>query len=102
MKFVSGIASKLKIRRDTERYAVDLLKRARERQGLSGKDPRGIAAAALYMACVENDDKRIQKDVAAAAGTTEVTLRNRLRGLETVLSEPETLMNDEVITQPQD
>jgi transcription initiation factor TFIIB len=101
MKFVSGIASKLKIRRDTERYAVDLLKKARERQGLSGKDPRGIAAAALYMACVENDDKRIQKGVAAAAGTTEVTLRNRLRGLETVLSEPDSLMNDEVITQPQ-
>ena len=102
MKFVSGIASKLKVRRDTERYAVDLLLKAQERQGLSGKDPRGIAAAALYMACVENDDKRIQKDVAAAAGTTEVTLRNRLRGLETVLSEPEPLMSNEAIVQPRD
>jgi transcription initiation factor TFIIB len=102
MKFVSGIASKLNVRESTQHKAVDILRMARERQGLSGKDPRGIAAAALYMACVENDDKRIQKDVAAAAGTTEVTLRNRLRGLETVLSEPETLMNDEVITQPQD
>jgi transcription initiation factor TFIIB len=98
MKFVSGIASKLKIRRDTEHYAVQILKKAKERQGLSGKDPRGIAAAALYMACVENNDKRIQKDVAAAAGTTEVTLRNRLRGLEIVLKTPEQVVNDEVVT----
>ena len=86
MKFVPGIASKLKLRQDTERHAIDILRKAREKQALSGKDPRGIAAAALYMACIENEDKRIQKDVAAAAGTTEVTLRNRLRGLETILN----------------
>jgi transcription initiation factor TFIIB len=109
MKFVTGIASKLKIRRDTEQKAIDILRTARERYGLSGKDPRGIAAAALYMACIENNDKRIQKDVAAAAGTTEVTLRNRLRGLESVLQEPikefvEDLMTDqpplEIIQKP--
>ncbi len=86
MKFVSGIASKLKIRQDTERRAVEILRLARERNGLSGKDPRGVAAAALYKACVENQDKRIQKEVAEAAGTTEVTLRNRLRGLENTLA----------------
>ncbi|MFB0558368.1 MAG: transcription initiation factor IIB family protein [Candidatus Bathyarchaeia archaeon] len=86
MKFVSGIASKLKIRQDTERRAVEILRLARERNGLSGKDPRGVAAAALYKACVENQDRRIQKEVAEAAGTTEVTLRNRLRGLEKTLA----------------
>jgi len=85
MKFIPSIASKLNLRRDTEQYAVDILRRAKERQGLTGKDPRGIAAAALYMACIDNNDKRIQKDVAEAAGTTEVTLRNRLRGLESTL-----------------
>jgi transcription initiation factor TFIIB len=87
MKFVSGIASKLDLRQTTERHAVDILMRAKERKGLSGKDPRGIAAAALYMACIKLDDKRIQKDVASAAGTTEVTLRNRLKGLEETLRE---------------
>ena len=94
MKFVSGIASKLDVRPTTERYAVDILMRARERKGLSGKDPRGIAAAALYMACIEMDDKKIQKDVASAAGTTEVTLRNRLKGLEAVLREPVAVTED--------
>ena len=88
MKFVPGIAAKLKLRHNTERHAIDILRKARKKQGLSGKDPRGIAAAALYMACIENEEKRIQKDVAAAAGTTEVTLRNRLRGLEDILKDP--------------
>ena len=87
MKFVPSIAAKLKLRRDTEQQAINILKKAKVKQGLSGKDPRGLAAAALYMACLVNDDKRIQKDVALAAGTTEVTLRNRLRGLETSIGE---------------
>jgi transcription initiation factor TFIIB len=81
MKFVPSIASKLKLRRETEQKAVMILRKAKTRNGLVGKDPRGLAAAALYMACLRSDDKRIQKDVAMAAGTTEVTLRNRLRGL---------------------
>jgi len=99
MKFVPGIAAKLKLRHNTERHAIDILRKARKKQGLSGKDPRGIAAAALYMACIENEEKRIQKDVAAAAGTTEVTLRNRLRGLEDILKEP-IPTPDEALTLP--
>ena len=87
MKFIPSIAAKLKLRRNTEQLAIEILRKAKEKNGLSGKDPRGLAAAALYMACIKNDDKRIQKDVADAAGTTEVTLRNRLRGLERTLED---------------
>ncbi len=100
MKFVPGIAAKLKLRHNTERHAIDILRKARKKQGLSGKDPRGIAAAALYMACIENEEKRIQKDIAAAAGTTEVTLRNRLRGLEDILKDP-IPTPDEALALPQ-
>ena len=85
MKFIPSIAAKLNLRRDTEQLAISILRRAKAKNGLSGKDPRGLAAAALYMACIQNNDKKIQKDVANAAGTTEVTLRNRLRGLERTL-----------------
>jgi transcription initiation factor TFIIB len=85
MKFVPGIASKLKLTQRTERHAIDILMEAKKRQGLTGKDPRGLAAAALYKACIETHEKRIQKDIAEAAGTTEVTLRNRLRGIESLI-----------------
>ena len=85
MKFIPGIASKLNLRRDTEQLAVEILRTAKKKGTLTGKDPRGLAAAALYMASLDNEDRRVQKDVAEAAGTTEVTLRNRLRGLEDAL-----------------
>ncbi|MCW4049176.1 MAG: transcription initiation factor IIB [Candidatus Bathyarchaeota archaeon] len=89
LKFIPGIASKLNLKRDTERKAVKILEKARKSRGLSGKDPRGLAAAALYMASINNDDRRVQKKVAEAAGTTEVTLRNRLRGLEAIMKVPD-------------
>ncbi|TFH13088.1 transcription initiation factor IIB [Candidatus Bathyarchaeota archaeon] len=85
-KFVSKIASKLGVSMETECKSIDIIRSARNLNGTSGKNPMGVAAAALYMACLENDEKRAQKDVANAAGTTEVTLRNRLRDLEILFS----------------
>lgn len=101
LKFIPSIAAKLKLRQDTEHLAIDILRKAKKRNGLSGKDPRGLAAAALYMACIQNEDKRIQKDVADAAGTTEVTLRNRLRGLEKILKDTSFVGIPEVAGYPQ-
>lgn len=86
LKFVPGIASKLELNHKTQHYAVELLREAKKHRGLTGKDPRGLVAAALYKASIETNDKRIQKDIAEAAGTTEVTLRNRLRGIENLLN----------------
>jgi len=86
IKFIPGIASKLELNPITQQYAVKLLRAAKKHKGLTGKDPRGLAAAALYKASIETNDKRIQKEIAEAAGTTEVTLRNRLRGIESLLN----------------
>ncbi len=87
MKFIPGIASKLHLNPETELYAIELLREAKKHMGLTGKDPRGLAAAALYKASIETHNKRIQKDIAEAAGTTEVTLRNRLRGIEDLIQD---------------
>ncbi len=45
----------------------------------------GLAAAALYVACVTNGENKTQRDVAEAAGVTEVTIRNRYKGLKVSL-----------------
>jgi len=42
----------------------------------------GLAAAALYLACLKNKEKVTQKDIAEAAGVTEVTVRNRYKLLK--------------------
>ena len=41
----------------------------------------GLAAAALYIACLQNAEKNTQEDIAEASGVTEVTVRNRYKDL---------------------
>jgi len=80
---IARISSKLGIPEKTKRYAVKVLKDAQERKESSGKDPMGLAATALYLACVKNGVSITQRDLAEAAGVTEVTIRNRYKGLKT-------------------
>jgi transcription initiation factor TFIIB len=94
MKFVPSITSEVDVSRKTDRLAVMILQYAKEKKALIGKDPRGIAAAALYMACEVTDEKRSQKEIAGAAGTTEVTLRNRLKDLKKVVHPHNLLKNN--------
>lgn len=88
-KFIPSIASDLRISQQIEQRAVEILRHADEVNELVGKNPRGLAAAALYMACKESDEKRPQRAVSKAAGTTEVTIRNRVKGLKEALNERE-------------
>lgn len=85
IKCVSRIASKAGLNEKTKRVAIDILKRAEEAKISAGKDPMGLAAAALYVACVMHGENKTQKDVAEAAGVTEVTIRNRYKGLKNAL-----------------
>jgi transcription initiation factor TFIIB len=82
---VPKIAAKVGVGEKTQQTAVDLLRRATELKTTAGKDPMGLAAAALYIACVMCDEKRTQKMIADAAGVTEVTIRNRYKGLKEAL-----------------
>jgi transcription initiation factor TFIIB len=50
------------------------------------------------MACQETKEKRVQRVIAKAAGTTEVTLRNRYRGLKEALNDLNVLP-EELVTQ---
>jgi transcription initiation factor TFIIB len=42
----------------------------------------GMAASALYLACIKMGEKIAQRQIALAAGVTEVTIRNRCKGLK--------------------
>jgi len=79
---IARISSKLKITEKTKRYAIKVLQDAQDRKESAGKDPMGLAATALYLACVQNGVSITQRDLAEAAGVTEVTIRNRYKGLK--------------------
>ena len=85
IKCVARIASKAGLSEKSKRDASKILKRAEEIKISAGKDPMGLAAAALYVACVTNGENKTQRDVAEAAGVTEVTIRNRYKGLKIAL-----------------
>jgi transcription initiation factor TFIIB len=80
------IASILGLSGATVKTAIEIIQKAREKGITAGRDPAGVAAAAVYIAALLNDERRTQKEVAMAAGVTEVTVRNRYKELTNVLS----------------
>jgi len=82
LTYISKIAERTGISGPTQGLAIKILRDAKKRRAASGKDPMGLAAAALYIACLQNNEKKTQKDIAEAAGVTEVTVRNRYKSLK--------------------
>jgi len=82
MTYVSKIAEKTGISGKTQGAAIAILRLARQKRVSAGKDPMGLAAAALYIACLQTAEKNTQKDISEAAGVTEVTVRNRYKDLQ--------------------
>ncbi|MBP2624824.1 MAG: transcription initiation factor IIB [Nitrosopumilaceae archaeon] len=79
---VARIASRIGIAEKTRRFAIQVLKNAQDNEVSAGKDPMGLAAAALYLSCVKTGEDKTQRDIAEAANVTEVTIRNRYKGLK--------------------
>lgn len=86
VKGVARIASEAHLTEPTKRRAIAILDLAKENGLVAGKDPMGIAAAALYIACIEMGDEKSQKEISNASGVTEVTIRNRCVGLRQMLN----------------
>jgi len=82
MTYISKIGEKAGISGQTQGLALNILREAKKKRVASGKDPMGLAAAALYIACLQINEKKTQTDIAKAAAVTEVTVRNRYKALK--------------------
>ncbi|MBS3107958.1 transcription initiation factor IIB [Candidatus Woesearchaeota archaeon] len=89
--YLPRFASSLKLSAETQSRAVEILQLAQKSELTSGRGPTGIAAAALYVAALINNEKRTQREVADIAGITEVTIRNRYKELIKKLDLHETI-----------
>jgi len=85
VKGVSRIASIAKLTEKSKRKAILILEKAKNLGLVAGKDPMGIAAAALYLACISTGEVKSQKEISLASGVTEVTIRNRCAGLRKMI-----------------
>ncbi len=79
---IAKIGSITKLSEKTKRYAMNILKQAEKERILSGKEPMGLAASALYLASLVTEEHITQKTMAEASGVTEVTIRNRCKNLK--------------------
>jgi len=84
-KNVTRIASKVGLSEKVARKAIEIVRLTEQREISAGKAPMGLAASALYLAGVIEGEVKTQKEIAEAAGVTEVTVRNRYKGLRAEL-----------------
>jgi transcription initiation factor TFIIB len=82
IKCVAKIANKANLSEKTKRMAMDVMKDLVNTQLPAGKRPMSLAATILYLSCLRNDEAVTQKELAEAAGVTEVTMRNRIKDLK--------------------
>ena len=79
--YISRFASDLELPGELQSKTIELIKIAMDKGLTSGRGPMGIAAAALYITCVQHGERRTQKEIAEVAKITEVTVRNRYKEL---------------------
>jgi len=86
-QLIFRFGNELKIPIEIQKKALNLFSES-SKNGLStnGKDPKGFAASAIYMAAKPTEYHKTQTEVSDKAKITEVTLRTRIKDIKELLS----------------
>ena len=80
LPFVAKICAQLGLSSIVEEFAAELLQEYGDKKFSAGKDPKGLAAAAIYIAARQLGIKNVtQANLAKAAQVSDVTVRNRYK-----------------------
>jgi transcription initiation factor TFIIB len=79
--YIPRFSSDLKLSEKAQAKAIEIIEKAIESRIHRGINPKGIAAAAIYLACESIDEKIEQRKIADIVGVTEVTIRLRCADL---------------------
>lgn len=79
---INKVGSAIGLSEKTKREAMDLMSAIKEKEYCAGKNPTCLAATIVYVACGRTGECASQKEIAKAAGVTEVTVRARVRDLK--------------------
>ncbi|MBD3256643.1 MAG: hypothetical protein GF383_16235 [Candidatus Lokiarchaeota archaeon] len=85
-QYINQITSQMKLTMRVRKTAINLLRKA-EAIGLnfSGKDPKGIAAASIYLSSKICEEDETQKNICKYAKVSEATLRVRKKEIKKFL-----------------
>ena len=84
LEFVERISSDVMISERTRRHARKILEFGEKKGITSGKHPMSMAAAAVYLAIQDNQEKVSQTRIAQVSGISAVTIRNRVKELQII------------------
>jgi transcription initiation factor TFIIB len=84
-RYATDLYVKLKVSEQTICAAEKIHENLWHSKSLMGKDPTGIACAAIYISSVLNGEKRTQREIAEVARITEQTIRVRCREIKKAL-----------------
>jgi transcription initiation factor TFIIB len=82
--YLAKIANKAKVSEKTYRRALEMLTAIKENPISHGKDPNALAVAVLYAACLKENEKVSQAQIAVAGDTSIVTLRKRYQDVKSI------------------
>lgn len=81
------LANKTGVSEKIKRSGIDYMKQVIDSNASAGRDPMGLAATVLYLACQDHEDRsKGQKYFADAAGVCDVTIRTRYQELRSKIS----------------
>jgi transcription initiation factor TFIIB len=87
-RYMSKVAENAGVSQKTYRTALDMLDVVKKNPISYGKDPKALATAALYSACLlEKQDNVSQARIAQAGGISVVTLRKRVLDISKLFPE---------------
>lgn len=80
-EFVPRFVDKLGASHLVQRQTMEILQEVKDTQVISGTDPTGIAASAMYIAGRMVNEKYTQAGISEVSGVTEVTIRHRYKDI---------------------
>ncbi|WP_457556609.1 transcription initiation factor IIB [Candidatus Harpocratesius sp.] len=78
----------LQLNNDVEKTTIKIINHYRKRYNVAGRDPKGILAAAIYVASLYHQQPRSQSRIAKTVKVTEVTLRSRFKEINRFVKIP--------------
>jgi transcription initiation factor TFIIB len=72
-------ANNLQLPEITKREAIKIYDILKEKELTAGKNPNGVSATVIYMACIKTNVNLSQHEITRISGTTGVTIRNRFQ-----------------------
>ncbi len=85
LDLINAYGRTLSLSYNSQQIALKILESAKKCGITSGKDPKGLTAAALYIALIKSGEFRSQKEISKVANVTEITIRNRYKQFVNVL-----------------